>query len=504
MCRASEGIGESAPRLPLQQRSLRSRGGAVSFRPGTASLRPPDASVAVLPFVAMSDDPATRHLGDAFAEEITNQLAGRPDLKVASRTSAFQASDGDVTAIGRSLGVAYVVEGSVRPEGDGIRLTAQLVRAGDGFHVWSETYDLPTGTTASGQQDTLQTVSLMIDAHLDAEMDLQRSRMETTSDEAYAHYAAARRLKNQLTVGGTALPVGQQILDDVDAALAIDPDFVSALNLRANTYLNGVDGTARWEVAEREARKSLDRALELTPNNPRSLIQLAVLQRAFELDPGGAQQTLERIRQIDPHQRKLNEQLAMLAMTRGRAREAIQYWEQQIDADPYDAMAHFNYGDLLLQEKDTDGAEREFDAAKRLSPKGFSWAAATVGLIRVSIEHGDIDKAKAEFEPLWAKLKHARPAFLGYPLAVLGHESEARALAEEMSREPDVDPFLVFITYYGLKAYDDALVWLRRGIDDRSGFLLTSIRMPHQFPGLREMPGYAEALAYLDSLQRSR
>ncbi len=76
-----------------------------------------DASVAVLPFVAMTDDAATRHLGDAFAEEITNQLAGRPDLKVASRTSAFQASGGDITSIGRSLGVAYVVEGSVRPVG---------------------------------------------------------------------------------------------------------------------------------------------------------------------------------------------------------------------------------------------------------------------------------------------------------------------------------------------------------------------------------------------------
>ena len=143
---------------------------------GPGATPTPDASVAVLPFVAMSDDSAIRHLGDAFAEEITNQLANRHDLKVKSRTSAFQASGGDVTAIGRSLGVAYVVEGSVRPEVDGIRLTAQLIRTGDGFHVWSETYDLPVGTTSSAQQDALQTVSMMVDAHLDEELDLQRSR----------------------------------------------------------------------------------------------------------------------------------------------------------------------------------------------------------------------------------------------------------------------------------------------------------------------------------------
>ena len=87
-----------------------------------------NASVAVLPFVAMSDDASLRHLGDGIAEEVTNQLVGRPGLEVASRTSAFQAREGkDAVAIARTLGVSYVVEGSVRPFGDQIRLTAQLI-----------------------------------------------------------------------------------------------------------------------------------------------------------------------------------------------------------------------------------------------------------------------------------------------------------------------------------------------------------------------------------------
>ena len=93
-----------------------------------------NASVAVLPFVAMSDDTSLRHLGDGIAEEVTNQLVGRPGLDVASRTSAFQAREGkDAVTIARALGVSYVVEGSVRPFGDQIRLTAQLVRADDGL-----------------------------------------------------------------------------------------------------------------------------------------------------------------------------------------------------------------------------------------------------------------------------------------------------------------------------------------------------------------------------------
>ena len=98
-------------------------------------------------------------------------------------------------------------------------------------------------------------------------------------------------------VGGISLPVPMtQVLDDVDAALVIDPDFVSALNLRANLYMNRVNNTVRWDVALREARESVDHALTLAPNNIESLNQLATIQMYLELDPGGAQQTLERVR----------------------------------------------------------------------------------------------------------------------------------------------------------------------------------------------------------------
>lgn len=199
-----------------------------------------DASIAVLPFVAMTDDAAIRHLGSAFAEEITNQLADRPGLKVASRTSAFQAA-GDAMSIGRSLGVAYVVEGSVRPVGDSIRLTTQLVRTSDGFHAWSATHDLAAGATPNEQQDTLRTVAVMVNWHVLEELNLQSARAATRSQSAYAHYERAFRLRFQLMVGGTSLPVPKtQVLDDVDAALVLDPDFVPALNLRANIYMDRV------------------------------------------------------------------------------------------------------------------------------------------------------------------------------------------------------------------------------------------------------------------------
>ena len=461
-----------------------------------------DASVAVLPFVAMSDDPAMRHLGEAFAEEITNQLAGRPDLKVASRTSAFQAT-GDVGSIGRSLGVAFVLEGSVRSSGESVRLTAQLVRVGDGFHLWSETYDLPARATPIEQQDTLRTVGLTVDARVTKDLDLQRARAETRSDAAYAYYVKARRLRDQARTGGTSLPTWpQQILDDVEAALAIDPDFVSALILRVDAYGSGARNL-RWDARLRESRKSIDRALELAPNDPRSLLVLAFIQLQLELDPRAAEQTLERIRRINPHA-GLYEGFARLALMRGQLRQALQYWQQGIDAAPWSSFGHYNYAVALVRDRDWDSAEREFNASIRLSPKGAGAVISTVGLISASVRRGDVAKANALFVPLWDEYQQARPAFLAYPLALLGRESEARALIDAASRDPDIDPYLCFLTYWALKRYDEALVWLRRGIDDRHINILELVRIPDAFPGLQDLPGYADVLAHLDSLQRSR
>ena len=130
----------------------------------------------------------------------------------------------------------------------------------------------------------------------------------------------------------------------------------------------------------------------------------------------------------------------------------------------------------------------------------------TLGLVQVWVQRGDVAKANAVFAPLWAKFQHARPAaaVLAHQLALLGRQAEARALIDDASHDPNVDASLCVLTYWALKEYDDALVWLRRGIDDRNPSVLVLIRMPKVFPGLRELPGYADALAYLDSLQRSR
>ena len=142
-------------------------------------------------------------------------------------------------------------------------------------------------------------------------------------------------------------------------------------------------------------------------------------------------------------------------------------------------------------------------SALRLASRGEAFGLAGLH-INLLFRLGKVDEAKAEFAPLWASSGSRIPNDSGGNSLSLGYEREARELAAKLSQQSDVDPFWVFLAYYGLGMYDDALVWLRRVIDGRDGPVVSLLRVPNQFPGLQEQPGYAELLKYLDSIQRSR
>ena len=463
-----------------------------------------DASVAVLAFVPIGTDPALKPLGEALAEQITNELAGRAELRVASCTSAFEVQSGkDAVAIARALGVSYVLEGSVRPADQRTRVTAQLVRGSDGEHLWSETYDIAADQNAELDR-TATTVSFMVTSYIALEQVLQLARTQTQSQAAYEHFAVAQRLRWVLNTGGATAPKpGEQILGETDRALSLDPDFVPALLLRANIYLNKFGNRACGARCPAEARKSIEHALALQPDDPSALDQLSVLQLEFDLDPSAAEATLDRVRQVDPGYRYLNLGYAQLAMFRGNTRDARDYLARQIEMTPYDAYVSFAFGVLLRSLGDITGAERAFDTSMRVAPRGLSPVAPAVQRISLLIERGDDEKAKAAFEPLWAEYRYSAPEVFAPVLGRLGHQQEAKELAAQLARDATANPADVFLTYYGPGEYNDALIWMRRAIDDR-GIIVIFLRVPNLLPGLQEQPGYAEALKYLDSLQKSR
>ena len=186
-------------------------------------------SIAVLPFDSLSDDPEQGYFADGLTEEILNALAGIPNLLVTARTSSFFYKNKDVPVdeIAERLGVAHILEGSVRRSGDRMRVTAQLIRAADGFHLWSQSYDRSVADAFAIQTDIVTEVATALGILLD---DAQRARMEASGvrdPEAYALFARGRELY-QLAHGGAPL-----IPTLVEANVLFDQAFARAPGLWA-------------------------------------------------------------------------------------------------------------------------------------------------------------------------------------------------------------------------------------------------------------------------------
>ena len=170
--------------------------GASAERSNGQSSSSAQKSVAVLPFVAMSSGSDDGYFADGLTEEILNSLAGLPELLVTARTSAFsfKGNDAPVQEIASVLQVEHIVEGSVRRSGDRLRVTAQLIRAEDGFHLWSDTYDRDAGDTFAIQSDIAEKIALALDVVLDEESRAQMTMANIRNPEAFVAFQKGQEL----------------------------------------------------------------------------------------------------------------------------------------------------------------------------------------------------------------------------------------------------------------------------------------------------------------------
>ncbi|MCU0990344.1 MAG: hypothetical protein MUE63_12350 [Xanthomonadales bacterium] len=311
---------------------------------------PAEPSVAVLPFVNMSADPEQEYFSDGVTEEIINALVRVPGVKVAARTSvfAFKGREQDVRAIGQELGVTHVVEGSVRADGDQLRITAQLIQVRDGFHLWSETFDRQRVKVFAIQEEIAAAIAGALNEQLGAQAPLPEA--PRISVQAYDDYlrgrahlrartdedlAEARRLFESVTAAHAdyapawaALAITADVLDDhapaeryALRALELDPDNVDALTALGAVYRD----TARWQ----QAAAAFERAMALDPDSA----QLAEDYGEFLARNGRMEQLLEvtsRGYAVDPFLKPLVEVYAVALVAAGRADEAMAALEQTI------------------------------------------------------------------------------------------------------------------------------------------------------------------------------
>ena len=277
---------------------LSARSAAPGSAPPPAAMN--DASIAVLPFVNMSGDPAKDYFSDGISEELLNDLANAPSLRVAARTSsfAFKNKQIPIDEIGRRLHVAAVLEGSVREDGTRIRITAQLINAQNGYHLWSQTYDRELVNVLSLQTEIAQAITRTLTSKL---LGAPAGRPAAIAAENYRNFLKARRFFEQVTDEGN-----NNAIDLLTKVTSAQPDFAEAWALLGYAYIRRFDRLADVAgvptlnpVDFTKAQEALAKALKLDPNNLTAL-RASMILSLNALDWRAATSFMARLQKLSP------------------------------------------------------------------------------------------------------------------------------------------------------------------------------------------------------------
>jgi TolB-like protein/Tfp pilus assembly protein PilF len=317
----------------------------------------PDLSIAVLPFTNMSSDPEQEHFSDGITEEILNVLAAVKELKVAGRTSsfAFKGQNDDLRRIGDSLGVEHILEGSVRKSGDTVRITAQLIKVDDGFHVWSETYQRKLTDVFAIQDDIARKILEQLRVTLLNE-DAAVASVTRTSPEVYDLYLRAR--ERMYTRQRAEI---ETALEELDRALDLDPQYAPAYAQRGIASMLLADtqyGDTPRAESNRIGKRYIDMALKLDDNLSEAWAALGLYEtRESRSDPDAAIDALAKALELNPSNIDAGNWLQIALNQVGDFAGSKRVLKELVDRDPLYRPAFVNAIVAMLAFGEFDQAE---------------------------------------------------------------------------------------------------------------------------------------------------
>jgi TolB-like protein len=303
----------------------------ATSNPDAAATKPDEKSIAVLPFVNMSSDPEQEYFSDGISEEILNALARVKELKVAGRTSSFsfKGQNQDLRTVGQALNVAHILEGSVRKSGNRLRITAQLIKVDDGYHLWSDTYDRELTDVFAIQDEISQAILAQLKAQLIGEELPTAVRVDTRAYELYL--LAGQRIYER------TLPSLEMGADLLDQAIAIDPSYAPALAQRGIAELLLADdayGTIPREEAIAQGKALLEKSLELDPELAEGWAGLGLYYNNL---PGGHKDSIPVLRRalaINPNMINASNWLQNALQAEGELAARTRILEEMVARDP--------------------------------------------------------------------------------------------------------------------------------------------------------------------------
>jgi len=389
------------------------------------------ASVAVLPFVNMSNDPDNEYFSDGLTEELLNVLAKISELKVAARTSSFhfKGKTGDVAEIGRRLGVATVLEGSVRKSGSRFRITAQLINAADGYHMWSETFDRELDDIFAIQDEISSSVAKALEVRLlDRETEPQSvgGTLNTGAFQAYLLGVHYRNLGDHEDKLYSAIEAFQKAVD-------LDPEYAKAYvgladawnHMSNNSFVLYEEGNANMEIA-------VNRALELAPRLAEAHLALGHLRFFHQQDLHGAYEAFNTALELNPGNVEAQLEYARINCYQGFYDEAISAARKALELDPVSLIANHLLGHILYFSRRYEEAIPALRHTLQMEPR-YPKPHYFIAMSLFWLGQPEAAWEEIQQEPLdW--MRWAASAVI---LQRLGREQEARLNLAEIAKKED-------------------------------------------------------------------
>jgi TolB-like protein/Tfp pilus assembly protein PilF len=444
----------------------------------------PEKSIAVLPFVNMSSDKEQDYFSEGLSEELIDLLAQVPDLRVPARTSSFyfKGKEATIAQIAKILRVANVLEGSVRESGNTIRVTAQLVRADDGYHIWSKTYERDLTDIFKVQDEIAGAVVQALKVQL-ASTPLASGSRGTSNIEAYNEFLLGRQFYDRSNP-----EAWRRAVEAYRQAIALDPHYAAAYAglSTAEAALAGLTGDAS---GFKRAEAFADKAVTLAPNEADGYIARGRFRTAYSWDWTGAQADLNKALALDPGDSRAQHRYGQLLANYGRLPEAIAAMRKALDRDPLSSALWNHLGLYLMDSRDFAAAHEALRRALEIAPESF---VSLNNLGTLQLLEGQAAEAQATF----AKNVDESIRLYGTAMAehTLGHPKESQQALDELIMKHAQDSADSIADVYAWRGEKNkAFEWLERAYAQHDGEL-ADVKVDPLLDNLRGDPRYTAFL----------
>lgn len=443
----------------------------------------PEKSIAVLPFVDMSEKKDQAYFSDGLSEEMIDLLSQAQDLRVPARTSSFsfRGKSEDIPTIARKLRVAYVLEGSVRKAGNMIRVSVQLTRADTGYNLWSKTYDREFKDIFKVQDEIAAAVVEALKVKLGPTQPVAAHR--SSNPEAYNQYLIGRQFYQR----GDA-DDWRRASEAFHKAIALDPHYAAAYAslAEAEAYLADVTGDA---AALRQAEVDAEKAVALAPEEADGYASRGYLRSAFTWDWVGAQADLAKALCLDPASAAIQHNYARLLQSEGRQSEAITAEKKAIELDPLSSRDWNSLGYYLTENRDYLAAGDALRRALEIQPGSpfGTYHQALLQLLEGQAAEALATSRRIEFEPF----RLVGIAMAEYTLK--DPKASQQALAELIGKYAQAAAYQVATVFAWRGEKDQAFEWLERAYQGHDGGL-TEVKLDPLLDSLRGDPRFKALL----------